>query len=177
VIVFASWKSGKSSSEHVVDNFWQHSFTLSIMILYRTFEIFGAMNYSKDSSEYARSLKIFKQLADGGYLENNRQLVASYFRYDDIPHLLEGTFSMKQLQKLNLWIRDLKLEQLSRVFWSCPELTELHLTCRELRVSEKLETDEQLIKMLRQGFQRLRHCELDCEINGDSWLVIQEMLT
>lgn len=167
-IVFASWKSGKSSSEHFVNNFWQHSSTLSIMIVYRSFKIIGSSNSLKEISEYARSFKIFKQLVVGGFLENNRQLVASYIPCDDIPRLLRDTCSMTKLQKLNLLKCDLKLEQLSRVFRSCPELTELHCGLGD---SEQLEMDGHLINMLRQGFQRLRR------IYDNSWPVIQEMFT
>ena len=167
-IVFASWKSGKTSSEHFVNSFWQHSSTLSIMIVYRSFRITRSSYSFKEVSEYARSLKIFKQLVDGGFLENNRHLVASYIPCDDIPQLLRDTCSMTKLQKLNLLQCDLKLEQLLRVFRSCPELTELHC---ELPVSEKLEMDGNLINVLRQGFQRLRRTY------GNSWPVIQDMLT
>jgi hypothetical protein len=129
----------------------------------------------KQKSEYSR--KIFERLVEGGFLENNRQLVASYFWQDDIPQLLQETCSMKKLQKLNLLNCDLGLEQFSRVFRSCPELTELHLSCSTLWVTEMLKMDEHLIKELKQGFQTLRIFELECRINGISWPVIQQILT
>ena len=129
------------------------------------------------ASEYVRSTKIFKRLVEGGFSENNRQLAALELLNAYIPQLLDGICSMKQLKKLNVLRCKLKLEQLLRVFRSCPKLTELNLTYSELWVSEMLKMDGHLIKELRRGFQRLQHCELDCRINGISWPVIQQMLT
>jgi hypothetical protein len=145
------------------------------MVACRSLKFLDLRDYIKGASYCSR--KIFERLVEGGFLENNRQLVASYFWHDDIPQLLQETCSMKKLQKLNLLNCDLELAQLSGVFWSCSELTELHLTCNELWVSEMLKMDEHLIKDLRRGFQTLRHFEIECQNSDNSLPVIQQILT
>ena len=111
-------------------------------------------------------------LADRGYFQNNRQMIASSW-WPSIRRLFQAIRSMTRLEKLSLLKCSLTLaEDLPLLFRSCPKLTELRLKLVE---SQKLEMGEELKNGLRSGFQRLRLFELHWGIH--SWPVIQEMFT
>jgi hypothetical protein len=113
-----------------------------------------------------------KRLANGGYFQNNRQVILNS-KWPSIPRFLQVIHSMTNLENLRLLEWDLTLtEDLARLFQSCPKLTELHM---KLVKSQMLEMGEGLKNELRSGFQRLRLLELQWETY--SWAVILEMFT
>ncbi len=119
-------------------------------------------------------LIILDRLADGGYFQNNRQLILSSW-WSSISRLFQVISYMTHLEKISLLHWKLKLtltEDLLQMFRSCPKLTELHLQLVERR---KLEMGEELKNELRSGFQRLQLFELHWYI--DSWPAIQEILS
>jgi len=118
-------------------------------------------------------LKILERLAREGYLQNNRQLDAE-FDGASSSRIVELICSMKNLESLNVYEHDLTPDVLAQVFQSCSKLTELHIATRNYKT---LEMAEHLINQLRSGFQKLRHLDLVCFINGESWPGIQEMMT
>jgi hypothetical protein len=139
------------------------------MILDRSLEYRGYTGLNDVSS-----LITLERLADGAYLENNRQMYLDRW-VSSIPRLFRVICSMTNLEKLHFFncnLTDTVLKDLACVFQSCPKLTELHLI---LFRSLKLEMNGDLKKDLRPGFQRLRVFELHFGI--DSWLVMQEIFT
>ena len=90
------------------------------------------------------------------------------------PQLVELIYSMKNLEKLDIFDYNLTLEDLARVFQSCSKLIELDIVTRNYK---SLEIAKHLKDQLKSGFQRLRRLDLVCKIDKDSWPVTQEMLT
>jgi hypothetical protein len=138
------------------------------MILGRSF--IDRSSYPELKDESCRI--ILDQLADGGYFQNNRQLILSSW-WSSISRLYQVISYMTHLEKISLLHWKLTLaEDLLQMFRSCSKLTELHLKLVE---SQKLEMGEELKNELRSGFQRLQLFELHWYI--DSWPAIQEILT
>ena len=138
------------------------------MIFDRSYKIFNGYDHLKEASD------IFERLAKEGCLKKNRELSLPFNHESYIPWFLGNVCFMRNLEKLNLWGGELKLEHLVPFFRSCPKLVELH---SNLKVGEKLEMDEGLKDILRKGFQRLRLFEFYGRIDNDTWPVIQEILT
>jgi pantothenate kinase len=114
-----------------------------------------------------------ERLAEQGYLQNNRQLDAKLHCLR-ISRIIKLICSMKSLVTLDLMEQAVTLEDLARVFQSCPQLINLHVETKECQMSEKAEA---LKNQLRSGFQKLRRLDLVFSIDDDTWPVIQEMLT
>ena len=111
-------------------------------------------------------------LLNGGYFQNNRQLLASPW-FSSNSQLLRVICSMNNLEILSLLECQLTLtEDVPQLFRSCPNLTELRSRLFE---SKKLEMNEELENELRSGFQRLQIFELRWDI--DSGPVSREVLT
>jgi hypothetical protein len=138
------------------------------MILDRTLND-GTMNCKLEDENRLITLE---RLVDGGYFQNNRQMIVSSW-WPSIARLFRVIRSMTNLEKLSLLEWKLTLTQdLPQLFRSCPKLTELRLRLFE---SQELEMNKFLKNELRSGFQRLRLLELNWRI--DSWPVIQEIFT
>ncbi len=119
-----------------------------------------------------RRLITLKRLANGGYFQNNRQVILNS-KWPSIPRFLQVIHSMTNLENLRLLEWNLTLtEDLARLFQSCPKLTELHMKIVE---SQNVKMNGDLRNELRSGFQRLRLLELQWETY--SWAVILEMFT
>ena len=117
----------------------------------------------------------FERLAKGGYLNNNRELSLPFNHESYIPWFHENVCFMRNLETLESWGCEIKLEQLEPLFRSCPKLVELHL---HLNVNEKLEMDENVKNVLKKGFERLLLFKFSYgHIDNDTWPVIQEILT
>jgi len=143
------------------------------MILDRSF-IDQSPNNELNDGSHLRTLerledgKYFRHLVDGGYFQNNRQMILKSWGLS-IPCLFQVISSMTRLEKLNLLDWKLKLtKDFLQMFRSCPNLTELRL---KLFDNKELEMDEEL----RSCFQRLRIFELHWLTI--SWPVLQEILT
>ena len=122
--------------------------------------------------EHERRQIILERLVDGGFFQNNRQMIV-YWYWSPEPWLLKVIFSMNNLQKLDLLNWQLKptKEDLACLFRSCPKLTELHLTLNDWQN----EMNEDLKNELRSGFERLQLFELEWFIN--SWPGFHEIFT
>ena len=147
------------------------------MILDRSF-IDQSPNTELNDGSHLRTLerledgKYFRHLVDGGYFQNNRQMILKSWGLT-IPCLFKVISSMTHLEKLNLLDWNLKLTQdFLQMLRSCPNLTELRL---KLFDNKELEMDEELKYKLRSCFQRLRIFELHWLTI--SWPVLQEILT
>ena len=119
-------------------------------------------------------LIIVERLVDGGYFQNNRQMIVK-FTWTFIARSFRVVCSMNNLEKLNLLkcvLTDTAMKDLALVFRSCPKLTELHLRLFEGQIFKK---NEDLKNELRPGYQRLKIFELECW--SISWPSIQEVLT
>jgi hypothetical protein len=142
------------------------------MIVDRSLKIKSTYLYSGEAT-IDRLLNILQWLAEKGFLENTRQLIVTY-NFSCSPRFVDVICSLENLEKLDLLGCKLSLEQLPRVFSSCPKLVELNLsplTCHNWEMDKKLKNE------LRPGFHRLRIFKFECDIDNDSWPVIQEMLT
>jgi hypothetical protein len=139
------------------------------MILDRSLT-YQTSNYFAHNSD--DRLIILEQLVDGGYFQNNRQIIVpSCGCWPSIPRLFQKILSMTNLEKL-LYLELRLAEDLPQLFRSCPKLIELRLKLVE---SPKLEMNEKLKNELQPGFQRLRFFEL--EWGEHSWPGIPEILT
>jgi hypothetical protein len=95
---------------------------------------------------------IFELLAKEGGLNSNRALNTSYALGSYIPGFFGNICFTNQLETLNFWGCEMKLEQLVHLFRSCPKLVEMYL---RQNFNEKLEMDEDLENVLRKGFDSL----------------------
>jgi hypothetical protein len=118
-------------------------------------------------------LKILERLAEEGYLQNNRQLDLQ-FDCSCSSQFVKLISSMKNLETLRSFGKELTLEDLAHVFQSCSKITNLRINANGCKISEMA---EHLKFQLRSGFQKLRRLRLVCFINNDSWPGIQEILT
>jgi hypothetical protein len=140
------------------------------MILVRSLECRDINDLKDDKGESL--LIIMERLVDGGYFQNNRQMIVK-FTWTFIARLFRVICSMTHLEKLNLLECRLTVtENLAPVFRSCPKLAELHLSLFESHI---LKINEDLKNELRPAFQRLRLFELDSSIF--SFPLIKEILT
>jgi hypothetical protein len=116
--------------------------------------------------------RFLERLAEEGYLQNNRQLIVT-FDCSCSSRFVELIFSMKNLEKLNLFDSDLTLEVLAHAFQSCSKLIDVNI----MSTYGILQMPEHLKNQLRPSLQRLRYFDFRCSIDNDSWPVILEMLT
>jgi hypothetical protein len=129
--------------------------------------MFSHLYFADDSDSRLITLE---RLVVGGYLKNNRQMIASS-SYPSLPRLFRVVCSMTELEKLTVFDWNVRLtEDFPQLFRSCPKLTELRL-----KLAANLEMGEDPKNELRSGFQRLRLFELDWYMNSGS--LIQEMFT
>jgi hypothetical protein len=119
---------------------------------------------------------ILEWLAEEGYLQNNRRLDVQFdctCGCSCSARFPELICSMKNLESLNLFNHELTPDVLAHVFQSCSKLIELHIET----YYKTLEMAEYEKSQLRLGFQKLRCLYLVCNIDNDTWPVIQRMLT
>jgi hypothetical protein len=122
---------------------------------------------------YENYFKILERLAEGGFLQNNRQLNTT-LHCSINSRFVKMLCSMKNLDTLRLFDYKLTPDVLAHVIQSCPKLINLQIGAHDFKTFERA---QHLKNQLRSGFQKIRYFELRCLIGKDSWLVIQEMLT
>ena len=118
-------------------------------------------------------LKIFEQLAEDGFLRNNRSLTV----FESIPRRKKfflSVCSMSNLEVLEMHDCKLIFDDLALLFKSCPRLTKL---CLNPFKCNKLGWDQDMKNSLKPGFQRLKFFRLEGYVPEDSWSVIQEIFT
>jgi hypothetical protein len=147
------------------------------MIVDRSMEIKVSFWYLEAVPD--RVLNILVRLTQEGFLKNNRRLIVSeldeFFQSRFLSRMVDATCSMENLETLDLRNCKLTLEQLPRVFSSCPKLQNLYLnplTCVNWEIDDQLKNG-----LRRSGFQRLKIFKFKCKIDNNSWRLIQEMLT
>ena len=95
------------------------------MIVDRSLTIKRTSGHSDETTESL--LNIFNQLAEGGFLKNNRTFILKELDWSHNDRFIQAICSMKNLERLDLWDCEMTFEDNVTVFRSCSKLMELHI--------------------------------------------------
>jgi hypothetical protein len=131
-------------------------FKLNELIVVRSLTFKCPSGHSDETTESL--LNIFNQLAEGGFLKNNRIFTLKELDWSLNDRFIQDICSMKNLEGLDLLDCELTREDLLSVFRSCPKLMELRIkTFRSSATSKTIKPmNQEEYNELQLGFKRLR---------------------
>ena len=114
-------------------------------------------------------LNILHQLAEGGFLKNNRIFILKELDWSHNDRFIQDICSMQNLERLDLWECEVTITDLASVFRSCSKLMDLLIKdyASEPDVprdsypsSKEIEQDDKEFNDFSLGKKRLRLCEV-----------------